>query len=196
MDRLRTWIIKNDIKAAAALMVLGAALRLLLIGAFPPGLNQDEASAGYEAWSLLNFGIDRNGCPWPVLFVSWGSGQNVLYSYLSIPFIALLGLNEVSLRLPMAITGSLALLVFWLMQDGCEEEPLPCGRCFFSRLIPGMFWPHAGRLRAICSPSCCCWARIYLRLRRKGHPCCLLRRRPSHCLSTPTARLLFFCPFI
>ncbi len=115
MDRLRAWALKNDIKAAAALILLGAALRLLFIGAFPPGLNQDEASAGYEAWSLLNYGMDRNGCPWPVLFVSWGSGQNALYSYLSIPFIALLGLNEASLRLPMALTGSLALLVFWLM---------------------------------------------------------------------------------
>ncbi len=98
--------------AAAMLLILGAALRLIALGALPFGLNQDEASAGYEAYALLTSGIDRCGKSWPVLFISWGSGQNVLMSYLAIPFIALLGLSEWTLRLPNAISGCLPLFVF------------------------------------------------------------------------------------
>lgn len=95
------------------ILIAGAALRLSAIGQYPPGLNQDEASAGYEAWSLLNYGMDRNGCEWPVLFKSWGSGQNVLYSYLSMPFVALLGLNGTSIRMTAGVFGSISLLLFY-----------------------------------------------------------------------------------
>ena len=51
--------------AAALLLILGAALRLCALGALPFGLNQDEASAGYEAFALLTAGIDRCGKSWP-----------------------------------------------------------------------------------------------------------------------------------
>lgn len=95
------------------LVGLGAALRFAALGSFPPGLNQDEASAGYEAWSLLHYGIDRNGYRLPVLLVAWGSGQNALYSYLAIPFIALFGLSPFSLRLPAALCGTLSLPLFY-----------------------------------------------------------------------------------
>ena len=97
----------------ALLLCLGFALRLTLLGAVPRGLNQDEASAGYEALALLRSGMDRNGSAWPLLFISWGSGQNVLMSYLVIPFFALLGPTELALRLPNALCGCLTLVVFW-----------------------------------------------------------------------------------
>jgi hypothetical protein len=100
---------------AMLMILIGAGLRLVLLGQSPPGLNQDEASAGYEAWALLHYGIDRNGSALPVLFISWGSGQNVLYSYLSIPFIALFGLNEWSVRLLSALAGIASLPVFYLL---------------------------------------------------------------------------------
>lgn len=99
----------------ALLLCLGFALRLAYLGAVPYGLNQDEASAGYEAWALLRGGVDRCGNAWPVLFVSWGSGQNVLMSYLAMPFVAALGLTETAVRLPNAIFGCLTLPVFWLL---------------------------------------------------------------------------------
>lgn len=102
------------------LLCIGFALRLAALGAVPYGLNQDEASAGYEAYALLQSGIDRNGDPWPVLFTSWGSGQNVLMSDLAIPFVALSGLNELTVRLPNAIGSCLTLVVFWLLARRCR----------------------------------------------------------------------------
>lgn len=95
------------------LVLLGTALRFAALGRFPPGLNQDEASAGYEAWSILRHGIDRNGYRLPVLLVAWGSGQNALHSYLAMPFVALFGLSPFSLRFPAALCGSLSLPLFY-----------------------------------------------------------------------------------
>lgn len=105
--RRREWLI------AGSILLMGALLRFLCLGSFPPGLNQDEASIGYDAWSLLHYGVDRCGSAWPVLLVSWGSGQNVLYAWLSFPFLALFGLNTVSLRLCAAFWGSASLFAFW-----------------------------------------------------------------------------------
>ena len=65
--------------------LIGILARLILIGQVPYGLNQDEASAGYEAWSILNYGIDRHGISYPVHLIAWGSGQNIAYSWFCMP---------------------------------------------------------------------------------------------------------------
>ena len=44
--------------APLALFLLGVLARCWALGAVPGGLNQDEAFAGYEAWSLLTSGVD------------------------------------------------------------------------------------------------------------------------------------------
>jgi 4-amino-4-deoxy-L-arabinose transferase-like glycosyltransferase len=96
------------------LLAAGIFARLFLLGVYPVGFNQDEASAGYEAYALLKTGMDRCGNTWPVLLVSWGSGQNVLYTYLTIPLVAIFGLSEFSVRLTSALFGIAALPVFYL----------------------------------------------------------------------------------
>lgn len=116
------FILRNEKKLALLLLALGLLLRLLFLGSLPLGLNQDEASAGYDAWAILHYGMDRNGNVLPILLESWGSGQNALYSYLAIPFIALLGLTEFSFRLPGALCGFAALVVFWRLARRCRGE--------------------------------------------------------------------------
>ena len=115
MKKAADFLRRRELLLALLLLLLGTLLRFLFLGALPPGLNQDEASIGYDAWSLLHYGVDRNGDPWPVLFQSWGSGQNVLYAWLSLPFLGLFGLSTLSLRLCAAFWGSLSLLLFWLL---------------------------------------------------------------------------------
>lgn len=97
------------------LMFLGIAVRVLGISVIPSGLNQDEASIGYEAFSLLTTGLDRNANAFPVHFVSWGNGQNALYAYLSMPFISVFGLNAFSVRIVNALFSCLSLVVFYLL---------------------------------------------------------------------------------
>jgi len=121
---------------AALLLLLGAALRFYALGLLPAGLNQDEASAGYDAWALLRYGVDRCGNAYPVLLEAWGSGQNVLYSYLAMPFIALLGLSELSVRLPAALVGTGTLAVFWLLARRLRGRKFGLCALFFLALNP------------------------------------------------------------
>jgi 4-amino-4-deoxy-L-arabinose transferase-like glycosyltransferase len=88
---------------------IGIILRILLFGDIPPGLNQDEAAAGYEAYSLLLTGKDKWGNIWPGYFIAWGAGQNVLYSYLLIPIIHFFGLSVQSVRSVNLIFGILTI---------------------------------------------------------------------------------------
>ena len=64
-------------------LLLGIFIRVWRFGTVPGGINQDEAFAGYEACSLLNYGVDSAGYRSPCNIVSWGSGMNVLESYLA-----------------------------------------------------------------------------------------------------------------
>lgn len=97
------------------LFMLGAVIRMLYFGSIPGGLNQDEASIGYDAYAILHYGIDRNGVHLPIHLIAWGSGQNVLYAYLSMPFILLFGLTPMSVRAVSLIMGLLGMVVFYLI---------------------------------------------------------------------------------
>jgi hypothetical protein len=91
-------------------IVAGIFVRMLYFGSIPAGLNQDEASVGYDAWSLAHFGTDGNGVRWPVHLVSWGSGGNASYAYMALPFVAH-ALTPFFLRLPMLISAIASIML-------------------------------------------------------------------------------------
>jgi 4-amino-4-deoxy-L-arabinose transferase-like glycosyltransferase len=97
------------------IFALGVAVRVYRFGEIPNGLYVDEAAVGYNAYALLHYGVDFNGFSNPVIFVTFGSGQHALYGYLSMPFIALLGLNVVSTRLAALALGVMSLEIFYLL---------------------------------------------------------------------------------
>ena len=98
------------------LFLLGTFLRFYRIGLLPNGLQQDEASIGYEAYCLANFGTDRNGYPFPVYPITWGSGGgSPLLIYLNVITTKLFGSNVFALRFVPAFLGSLTLVLFYLL---------------------------------------------------------------------------------
>ncbi len=104
---------KLNILLFCAVLSLGIFARVWEFRSLPPGLNQDEASSGVDAYDLLHYGVDRYGVSYPI--TSWGSGQNVIYAYMMIPAVALGGLSPFTVRLPMLISGILTLpLVYWI----------------------------------------------------------------------------------
>lgn len=104
----------------------GVAMRLLHFGTIPPGLNQDEASVGYDAWSLAHFGTDGNGNSWPVHLVSWGSGGNASYAYMAAPFVAF-GLSPLTIRLPMLFSSLATLPLVWFATRHLFDEKAAWG---------------------------------------------------------------------
>lgn len=130
---LKEFIKQNKYEIIAyILFVIGFLVRLILLVEYPAGLNQDEASAGYDAWSVLNSGMDRNGKTIPVYFIAWGSGQSVLYPYLMLPFICLFGLNTLTVRLPMAVVGCITLVFVYKLFKQYNKKIGIIGLAFFA----------------------------------------------------------------
>lgn len=82
----------------------------------PSGLNWDEASYGYNAYSLMKTGADEWGEKYPLFLKSFGDYKPALLSYLQIPFIKLSGLNEIAIRVPIAILGLMSLISWFFIQ--------------------------------------------------------------------------------
>lgn len=112
-SKARTWN-KNHV---ILLLVLGLAVltRWVGLGKIPGGILPDEAYGAYNAWALLKDGIDSRGYHFPVYFVAWGSGMNVLYSYLAIPLFRLFGATITVYRIPQALFGILGVYAAYVL---------------------------------------------------------------------------------
>jgi 4-amino-4-deoxy-L-arabinose transferase-like glycosyltransferase len=89
-----------------AVVVLAAVLRVYQLGDVPAGFFCDEAGNGYNAYSLLTAGVDENGTRWPLYIWSFDvSYKNPVFIYSAMLPVAVLGLNEFSVRLTAALFG-------------------------------------------------------------------------------------------
>lgn len=108
------YIKKIDIKLIG-IMIITILSRAILLGEYPDGIHADEAYAAYEAYSMLMHGTDSWGYVNPVYLTVWGSGMSTLESYMMMPFIAVWGLNMVTIRLPQMIMGCLSVIILYLL---------------------------------------------------------------------------------
>lgn len=130
---LKEYVVNNKYDIAIYfIFAIGFLVRLVSIQSFPAGFNQDEASAGYDAYSVLNYGIDRKAVHMPVYFIAWGSGQSVLLSFLMMPFIGLFGLSELTVRLPMAIVGCITLICVYKLFKQYNKKLAIVGLAFLA----------------------------------------------------------------
>ena len=97
------------------ILFLSLFVRLYQLDSIPIGLNLDEASMGYNAYSLLQTGKDRYGEVFPVIFRSFGSFQAPLYTYFTVPVIFLFGVNIFAVHLVSAISGFIMVCATFLI---------------------------------------------------------------------------------
>ncbi len=97
------------------ILLIGSILRFFNIDKVPPALNWDEASLGYNAYSILKSGKDEWGKSLPLTFEAFGDYKLPVYVYSDVPFIAFFGLNEISIKLPSILSGILAILLTFLI---------------------------------------------------------------------------------
>lgn len=97
------------------IILLGAFLRFYNLGIIPAGVFVDEASHGYNAYSLLLTGKDEWGKSFPVFLRGSGDYPSPLYTYLSIIPILLMDLSVFSTRLVSALSGTLLILLTFLI---------------------------------------------------------------------------------
>lgn len=95
----------------AIIFGLGIFLRFYKLADIPPGLNSDEASIGYNAYSLLETGRDRYGQTLPLVFRSLGTYLLPVYTYLTIIPVALFGLSVFSVHFISALSSTLIIFL-------------------------------------------------------------------------------------
>lgn len=121
----------------ALILFLAVTLRVWNLAGNPPGLTWDEAALGYNAYSILQTGRDEYGTLFPLNLKSFGDYKPALYAYLSVPFIAVFGLNELVVRLPSALFGVLAVLgIYLLVRELFKNRFLSLLSAFFLAISP------------------------------------------------------------
>lgn len=118
------------------ILVLATFLRLFNLSSNPPGLNWDEVSMGYSAYSLGETGADEWAVKYPILFRSYGEWKSPVYIYLLVPFIQIFGLNAWGVRLPAALFGVLAVYLTYLIGSKLYSHKVGLWAAFLLAVSP------------------------------------------------------------
>lgn len=114
MKTVITYIRKNYYLPCLIIIFLFALfLRAYHISSTPDIIQIDEASLGYNAWSLAHYGVDRYLNPLPIYPQNFEGGQSPLYTYLVVLLIKTIGNGNLSLwlvRLPGLISSMIVLI--------------------------------------------------------------------------------------
>lgn len=104
--------------AIIMILLLAVVLRFYSLATNPPHLTPDEAALGYNAYSILKTGRDEYGEFLPIVFKSFGDFKPGFYIYATVPFVAIFGLNEFSVRAVSATAGVIAVyLLFFVVRE-------------------------------------------------------------------------------
>ncbi len=100
------------------IIFLGGFLRIYGISQNPPGLYIDEVSIGLNAYDVLRTGKDQYGISHPIFFRAFGEYKMPVYIYMVAGTMKLFGKNELAIRLPSAILGTLSIgILFFLAKE-------------------------------------------------------------------------------
>lgn len=128
---------KRQILIFLFIIILAAILRLYSLANVPPGVNRDEASIGFTAYSLINTGKDEYGRILPISFQSFGDWKLPLYIYTTTLFVRIFGLSEIAVRLPSAIFGIATVgLTYYLIKILFKKDNLAFLTMVFIAISP------------------------------------------------------------
>lgn len=119
------------------IIIFAAILRLWQLGNIPPSPDWDEASLGYNAYSILHTGRDEYGTVLPILLRSFNDYKPALYAYVLIPFISIFDLTVFAVRMPSAIFGIITvILVFFLVKEIFKKNSVALISSFLLAISP------------------------------------------------------------
>lgn len=98
------------------ILFIATLLRFVNLESNPPALYWDEASIGYNAFSILKAGIDEHGVRFPIThFLAYGDAKPPVYIYAVSAAMAMFGVGELAVRLPSALSGVVAVYLSFLI---------------------------------------------------------------------------------
>ncbi|MCD6386549.1 glycosyltransferase family 39 protein [Candidatus Sumerlaeota bacterium] len=130
-----------------SILLLSALFRFYHLGSNPPALFRDEAEKGYTAYSLARTGgyfyfsnlpyqPQIVFQPFPLFINVFGVYTSAVYQYVAVPFIAIGGLNEVTVRAPAALAGVITVLLTFLLLSCVADHTTALIGAFFVAVSP------------------------------------------------------------
>lgn len=121
----------------ALIVVFSFVIRAYRIDNVPPSLTWDETAVGYNAFTIANYGRDEYGKILPAYFKSFGEDKQPIHIYIVSIFVKIFGLSEITTRIPVAIFGSLnVLLIFFLTRFLFKSNLISLASSFFLSISP------------------------------------------------------------
>lgn len=108
---------KKSLVLLLIILVIAVFIRFYKLSSNPPGAYIDEASYGYNAYSMLLTGKDEWGKSLPIFLRSFGTYPAPLYTYLLMVPIKLFGLSIFSVRLPVALQGLAIIILTYVLAN-------------------------------------------------------------------------------
>ncbi len=128
---------KKTIFVLILILILAFALRFWKLTSIPMGFMDDEASIGYNAYSILKTGKDEWGKFMPIdNFKGSGEYKLPLTIYLTVLPEVIFGLNEFAVRFPSAFFGVLTILATFLLAQKMFSEKVALLAAFLLAISP------------------------------------------------------------
>ena len=114
--------------------------RLYKITEIPSSVYWDEASIGYNAYSIARTGKDEWGDFLPIHFRAFGEFKLPVYIYSVVPFVKVFGLNEFSVRIPSVLFSlGVVILTYFLAKRLTGNTTIGLWSSFFVTISPWFF---------------------------------------------------------
>ncbi|MBI3103900.1 glycosyltransferase family 39 protein [Candidatus Daviesbacteria bacterium] len=114
--------------------------RLIKISEIPLSVYWDEASIGYNAYSILKTGKDEWGEFLPIHFRAFGEFKLPVYIYSVVPFVGIFGLGEFAVRFPAVLFSlGVVILTYLLAKKLSGSEITALFGVFFITVSPWFF---------------------------------------------------------
>ncbi len=152
-----------------AILILAFCLRVFHLDYVPPSLYWDEASLGYNAFSIAETLHDEHGEFLPVTrFIAFGDYKAPGYIYADAAVIKLLGLSDFTVRLPSALAGTLLVLFgFLLAKELTDQDKVGLLTAFLVAVSPWAIQFSRGAFEAnLATLLCAAGAYFFLRALR------------------------------
>lgn len=108
----------------ALIVALAVFLRFWKLDTIPASLNWDEIAAGYNAYTIANWGADEYGNKFPLVFKSFADDKHPVHIYLTSIVVKIFGLSDFNIRATSAGIGVLTVFFVFLLARNLFDSNL------------------------------------------------------------------------
>ena len=128
---------RNKIICIVFIILLICISRIYEFGRIPYAIGVDEAASAYDSYCIANFGVDRYLNSYPLYLINFGGGQSVLYAYLNVLLIKILGTNTLLIsRMPALIMFLLSIFFSYKLVNKKQDNKTAILLAFMITICP------------------------------------------------------------